>query len=479
MKDGVTGSASVTAVTFSNANFNGQYAFSFLGSNFNDPLVGAGTLQADGQGHISNGILDLNNSVSVTTNGPFSGTYTVGPDGRGSAVITGSVSTSFDFVLTVSGEGVIAQFDTASTASGVLAKQDASAFHTATLNSSFAFSLGGTGIDPSTGSIFPGAIIGQLNPDGAGNIPNGQADINDAGNYSNVFTPSGTYSIAANGRGTVTLHDPFGDVFNVAIYMVSSNRALLVELDPDSVLVGSAMRQTGGLGNAAFNGNYVLSQSGITSDDAFNFDFFLYGSVGVMTADGAGNFTNGVRDVNDNNLGVFEALPYSGTYSANTTGRGTAALTDSNGTMNYVFYQVSPTTAYFLSTDSFTVLTGIAEQQAPATYSNANLLGNFGLLLNDDLIGANTISGQFVGDGSGNLHGTVDENSVGNLASDVPLTGTYSVQSNGRGTAAVDTVVDGVDSTSNLHFYFVSGSKLRFLEVDPAIFMVGVGEKQF
>jgi hypothetical protein len=321
-------------------------------------------------------------------------------------------------------------------------------------------------------------VVGQLNLDGAGNIPGGQVELNDSGNYSGVMTPSGTYSVAANGRGVMTVHDNLGDVFNFAMYVVSSNRVLLVELDTDSQMVGAAGRQTSGLGTAALTNNYVLPLSGGTSQDGFN-SGFLYYSVGVMHADGAGDISNGVEDVNDHALGNSEALPFSGSYSADTTGRGTATLTDSKRTLHYVFYQVAPSLAFFLSTDSFAVLTGRVEQQTPATYGTSSLQGNFCLLLNDDLSAATTITGQFLADGSGNVSGQEDQNSFGNLTSNIPLSGTYSIESTGRGTTTVHATIGGVDHVSNFHFYMVSGSEVRFMQIDPSSRMLGMGEKQF
>jgi len=477
-QNSITGTATVTAVTFSNANLNGQYAFSLKGSSPNGPFVAAGTLQADGQGNISSGILDSNNSVAASANQAFTGTYSIGPDGRGSAVVTGAVNTTFNFVLTAGGDGVITQFDPATAATGIVKKQDASAFTAAAFNGPFAFSLSGFDMG-AMGNVFPMGIVGQLNPNGAGNIASGQGDINDAGNYSGLFTISGTYSVPNNGRGLLTLHDPFGDTLDFALYMISSNQALLISLDAAPGLVGTATRQSGGLGTSSLQGNYVFSQDGITSDDAFNVDFFPFASVGVMHADGAGNISNGEMDVNDTNLGISQALTFSGSYSATSTGRGTATLTSANGTSNYVIYLVSPTTGYFLQTDNSAVVTGIAEQQAAVTFSNSSLQGNFNFVLGDSILGGTALSGKYVADGSGTLSGTEDEDVFGTLISNASITGTYSVESTGRGTVAINDTIGGTDNTSNFHFYFVSASQIRSVEVDPTIFMFGIGEKQF
>ncbi|HZR27823.1 MAG TPA: Ig-like domain-containing protein [Terriglobales bacterium] len=476
-QNSIVGTAIVTTVTFTNAGLNGQYAFSLKGSSPNGPLVAAGTFQADGQGHISSGILDSNDSVILSANQAFTGTYSIGSDGRGSAVVTGAVNTTFNFVLTANGNGAVTQFDPAAAATGILKKQDASAFNAAAFNGSFAFSLSGFDLDP-MGDVFPIGTVGQLNANGTGSISSGQGDINDAGNYTGLFAITGTYSVPNNGRGLLTLHDPFGHTFNFALYMISRNQALLMSLDAAPGLVGTATRQSGGLGTSTLQGNYIFSQDGVTSDDAFNVDFFFFASVGVMHADGASGISNGERDVNDGNLGIFEAQAFSGSYSATSTGRGTATLTSDNGPSNYVFYLVSPTTAYFLQTDNSSVVTGIAEQQAAVTFSNSSLQGNFNFVLGDSILGGTALAGQFATDGSGTLSGTEDEDVFGTLISNAAITGTYSVESNGRGTATIDDTIGGTDNTSNFHFYFVSGSQIRFVEVDPN-FMFGIGEKQF
>ncbi len=477
-QNSVIGIATVIAVTFSNASLNGQYAFSFQGSdNTNGPLVAAGSFQADGQGHLSNGVLDFNDRGGVIPNQSFSGTYSVGPDGRASAAITGTLgNTTFHFVLTANGDSAITQFDTSVVASGILKKQNPSAFNAGALNGPFAFSLSGFDLD-ALGNVLPVGAVGQFNADGGGNITSGQEDINNAGNYSGLVTLSGSYSVANNGRGLVTLNESVGITSHFVIYVISSNQALFVSLDPTPGMAGIATHQSGGLGNVTLQGNYVFSQGGITSDDGFNVDFFSYASAGIMHADGAGNISNGVMDVNDGNLGIFEALAFTGSYSATAAGRGSATLTSSHGPSNYVFYLVSPTIAYFLETDNSTVITGTAEQQTPASFSTSSLQGNFDFLLNDDLNGSTAISGQLFSDGSGNLSGTEDQNLFGGLTPNDPFSGAYSIDSTGRGTAAITD--QSSNTTSNFHFYVLSGSEIRFVEIDSSSVLGGLGEKQF
>jgi len=480
-QNAIVGTGTVTAVTFSNANLNGRYAFSFHGTDLNSGnlLVAAGSFQTDGQGNLINGLEDLVTSSfppTISSGQTFSGTYSVGPDGRGSAAITGTFgTTTFNFSLTVNGNSAITQFDQLAVASGTLKKQDPSSFHTSSLNGPFAFSVSGFDED-STGAVFPLALIGQFNADGAGNVTSGNEDFNDAGTIGSG-TLSGSYSVSSNGRGLMTLNDSVGNTLNFALYMVSSNQALFVSLDPAPDMVGSATQQSGNLGNAALQGNYVLSQSGIFSTDSFNMNFKPFAAGGIMNADGAGNISNGVLDANIGGT-IADGLAFSGTYSADSSsGRGQTAFTAGTTPLDYVFYQISPTTAYFLYVDSDGVITGTAEQQTPATFTNASLQGNFDLLLSDGTFGTTAVSGQLFSDGSGNLSGTEDQNLFGTLVSNNPLSGTYSIDGTGRGTAAITD--QSSNTTSNFHFYLVSGSEVRFVEIDPNSVLFGFGEQQF
>jgi hypothetical protein len=472
-QNGVTGSGTVAGVTFSNASLNGQYAFSFRGSDaFNGLFVAAGSFQADGRGHLSSGVEDLNYIFDVFPSQSLSGAYTVGPDGRGTMAIDDLLGfpTTFNFVLTANGDGVITQFDTLAVASGTLRKQDPAAFNSGALNGPFAFSLSGFG--ESSNNSFPMAAAGQLKADGAGNITSGEEDENLGGNVSGMVTLNGSYSVPDSGRGQVTLHDSLGKSTNFAMYMICGKEALLVSLDSATALVGAVTRQSDGLGTSTLLGDYVFSLDGLASNDGFHNNFDPFASVGVMHADGLGTISNGKIDINGE--GTFtENLAFSGSYSADSAGRGQATLTISHG--HYVFYLISPSAAYFLNTDSSAVLTGIAEQQTPPTFSTATLHGNFDFIFDDGLFATSAISGQFAANGSGTLSGTEDDDDFGNLTPHAALSGKYSIDNTGRGTADM-TSHNGL---STFHFYVVSDSQIRFVEKVPSNTPMGLGQKQF
>jgi hypothetical protein len=75
-----SGSINLT-IQFSDASVQGVYAFSFSGNTG----TAAGSFQASGSGTITNGVEDYNSSTGTFSALFFTGSYSVGTDGRGSA----------------------------------------------------------------------------------------------------------------------------------------------------------------------------------------------------------------------------------------------------------------------------------------------------------------------------------------------------------------------------------------------------------
>jgi hypothetical protein len=98
---------------YSNASLSGQYAFVtsgeiLTGTTFAS-IARVGSFTADGQGHITGGVEDVNaegqvtNAVAIT-----GGTYTVHADGRGFMnLIFGQTSIDFGIVLTSTSDGLL------------------------------------------------------------------------------------------------------------------------------------------------------------------------------------------------------------------------------------------------------------------------------------------------------------------------------------------------------------------------------------
>ncbi len=459
-----SGSATV-AIQFSNVSVNGPYAFSFGGANANGEFSLAGDFRADGNGTITNGLEDLNGAGGVFTDLAFSGTYAVGPDGRGSATIMSSQgSTNFHFVTLASGQVQIVEFDASETGNGTAIPQDTSSLSLSAVAGSWSFFLSGTG--PSGEPVAGG---GCFSLDSAGNLTSGVADYNYGGTVSSNFAFTGTATtVASSGRGTVSFTGSLG-ISNYAFYVASANEVLVIETDSTPALAGTAFKQqSASFANSSLAGNYVYELIGTTTLGAS-------AEVGQVILDGSGNIKGGSFDVNDDGNALLDQS-LAGTYSVGPNGRGTASVSSTAGTTSIAFYLISQNLAVFVETDSSAVAEGLARAQTGGPFSDLSASGHFGF----DLVGVTTAGGinsvgQLVSNGSGNLTAVEDVNEAGTLATGVNFSGTYSVSSTGRATATLTS--GGV--TSNFVFYIASPAEVLFVETDPGEVITGFAAAQF
>jgi hypothetical protein len=456
---------------FSNGSFNGQYAFAATGVNTSGFFALAGSLQADGNGNIVSGVEDINSAGSVFSSVPITGTYTVGADGRGTAVLNPTTNVfnpiTLDFVLVSSQRGLVIRFDTIASASGTLDLQTPSAFSAAALSGQFTFNL--SGVDANLGPL---QTVGTVSPNGVSSLGTGTLDANDNGSFTSSAL-TGTYAVgSSNGRGTVTLNtSPFGAV-NFVFYIVDANRLKLVGAGSAPVLAGAAYRQQGPFTNATVSGPYAFTVGGGTNTTG------PYVAGGVFTTDGNGGISSGVLDSNNNGV-IQQNVAFSGNYNVASTGRATLSLNTSAGTMNFAAYP-SVQGMQMLETDATLVGLGTAFAQTPASYSAASIQGAYGYNLNGVFTanGARTDAiAQLSGNGSGGFTGALDFNLSGALWRGLSFQGSYTVASNGRGTT---TLQNGLGSSMTQQFvlYTVSNSKVLLIEIDAGLVAIASMEHQ-
>lgn len=326
----------------------------------------------------------------------------------------------------------------------------------------FAFSVSGSN---SAGHFFR---AGSFTANGSGLLTSVLEDANStAGATSTPVFTTGSYTLGADGRGTLQ----FNDGLTPATYnfvLVSGTQLEIIGFDATGTATGQANAQTLSTftsnPDSAFNGTYIFDFSGVDGAKALS-------QIGVFTADGAGNITKGSVDINDG--GTATPLQIAGTttvcspapaalstYAIGSTGRGTLTIETltstcvAGPTLTLNFYVVSGGGAKFVGTNTVQQVAGYTSQQAPNASFNAGALsGNYAFLLAGTATsGPIATAGSLFADGSGNLtSGVVDENLNGTPAPNLPLTsaGTYTVAANGRGTATFTTA----GRTYNVVFY--------------------------
>jgi hypothetical protein len=274
-------------------------------------------------------------------------------------------------------------------------------------------------------------------------VNQGAQPLNDAlvssGNGSTPLVPSaGTYSVASNGRGTLsfTVNTGSGNVtVDVVFYVVSAKKLFLLTTDPTtgsnsmSLLSGSALQQTvanGSFSNATLNGNAVLWSEGLVgSTNGSTTTYSGDVQVDVVTFDGAGSIS---LSGDENSGGMVTTNSGSATYSVAAKGRVT--LTGA-GSHPLSFYLVGSNQAFALDFSSSTH-TGYLEPQTISSFSQASLSGTLtaGNLSSGFETGASI--GAFPSTGTGSVSRVQDQNDVNTLNPDQSVSATDNVGPNGR-----------------------------------------------
>ncbi len=218
------------------------------------------------------------------------------------------------------------------------------------------------------------------------------------------------------------------------------------------------------------SGDYAFTITGVDSRGP---QFFA----GVFHADGSGNLS-GVEDANIA-TGVHNNASLTGTYNIFSDGRGNMTL-NVTGLPSHDFrfiMKADGSVGKMIEFDGAGNSVGTFERQDPAALNTSALNGNYVFRLKgiDATTKVMAEAGLFTADGAGNIaNGTQDVNPP---ADNPPsFTGTYSVSTNGRGTATFSTS----GGTANFALYVVSNDRVNLIELDPgaSTVLAGTAEKQ-
>jgi hypothetical protein len=484
----LTKNFSLTVVSSSgnNALLNGSYAFLFSGFNATGESIAAGSFTADGSGGIKNGVEDVNSTTGPPVNRTFTGTYTLGNDGRGVLTFS-SIAGSPTYAFAIDGTGAhgrLIEFDGSGTrGSGEIEKQSitACAFNTISGN----YVIGTTGSAASLPGVTAGPLVlaGRFTATppataaGVGNLSNGEMDVNIPGISStkNPILVSGTFqSTTQAGRCTLTAipQQTLSSNFTYSVYPVQGSAGVLTEafiVETDTVSSNTPYLTKGRL----------IQQSGYPFADART------SISGSSVASLTGQFLSGTTYVTDD--AIVQLTGTSGTSFSmlatenqagtllNNTGAlsGTFVNPDSFGRLksnigtvfNLVFYVYGPNAAVAIGETNNNPFYGIFQPQSGAPFSVASL-GKPGVLVEGTsgpaISASRNLSGVFAVDGTSLVAGIQDESTtIGNTPAE-SVSGTYALTATGA-TNGGGTVTLTAPSAQSAVFFIVSPTKAVML----------------
>lgn len=446
---------------YSNATLNGSYAFSFTAFNSGVPLVVAGYFQADGNGLVVSGVLDQNGpGTTLVTQATFTGTYTIDTSGRGRLTLTTSAAgtKAFAFVMVSNDRAKLITFDSAS-GSGEIEKRTFTTLDNSSLNGSYVFLLEG-GVEGGWR-----VAVGRFTADGAGSISAGVEDLNTNGVAWRNVSFSGSYSVAASGRGTATLSLAVAPR-QLSFYPVSATKVKFLALDVSGGIVGDAeLQDSSAFSNASLAGGYALLERGVTTGG-------WWGMAGRFDADGNGAITNGLFDYNEAGSAGWDNT-FTGSYAVAPSGRCPVTITTGFGSWEYVAYLVSRNKLKYVVPSSGQSSGGIIEAQQGMPLSTASFQGTFGF----DSFGFQMYRtgwyelatlGYLTGDGTSAVTGTEDADWAGGLQSAAVISGTSGVDAQGIG---------WLSTYANFSAYAVSPARIFYLYMDSDGVLTGTMDR--
>lgn len=472
--------AAGTAITTSL--ISGEYSFLFHGFDSGGNVVIAGNFTANGSGTINSGQLDSNRSggtLGVFTGSTFTGTYTVGNDGRGTMqiVVTNSkgAMATFNYLLVLYSNGNIGMIEDDTVAnnpnqpqthgSGIIKPVTGGTLAATDFNGNYAFELHGQ-----DASNKPEVIEGVVHADGQSILGPGTIDINDAGTYNSSLALSGNFSIGgSNSKGLMFLTFQLPSTAQVQLeytfYFVSPTDIFAIAIDPtDSThprLAGEMILQqpAASFTSAALDGASVATGSGLNGTNASVF-------AGLLTGNGTSTAAFSY-DQNDNGT-VTSGNTASGTYVADPSANGRFAFTGL-GSRIAAAYLTGPNQGFLIGSDA-AVTFGNLDAQTETAFTNASVMGGYTLNapITFDPAALNIVGQLNSPDGTGNLLGNLDVvDNNGTVHSDLSLTATYNITGTTTGRGAIQTNSPYGFPTA-LAFYVVSPSSIRAISTDSA-----------
>jgi hypothetical protein len=326
----------------------GNFVFKMHNTSASATVGSVGLMSVSG-GAIS-GSEDVNDGNTVTALTLNSGTLNL-PDatGRGTGSITDSNGTTSTFNYYVIDANHLRFFTTTSGVYGVgrAELQSGGPFSNSSLSGNYVFAARGD-----TLMFFNGLqIAGRYTADGNGSLTSGVFDsVRDYTPSANVaFT--GSYSVASNGRATLTINS------TPQIYwLVSPSRAFYLANDPATVAEGTVdLQQASSFSNSSITGQFGLVMTGFDASPE------TLDRVGTLQWDGAGHLT--LNEV-VNASGSASAPGFiGGSYSVSSNGRATGTITGLANNVHLVFYFSSASNAYVIQSDANAEIGGTISKQ--------------------------------------------------------------------------------------------------------------------
>ena len=229
--------------------------------------------------------------------------------------------------------------------------------------------------------------------------------------------------------------------------------------------------------NHSLTGPFAFSYSGNDSNG------FL-AAAGSFVADGQGNISSGIEDVDSFSLGVSSGLSFTGTYLVGPDGRTTATIDTGHGVATWQFALTTNQHAVMIRFDPDKIGSGsgtIDQQNLNDLTISSNVVAGpyaFSASGTDATFKPMALAGEFTSNALGVLTASgsmIDVNDAGTASTESPtVSGAYSLDAANAGTGRGTLTLPNTSGAQlQFAFYVIDSTHLHIVEIDGKDFLAG------
>jgi hypothetical protein len=288
--------------------------------------------------------------------------------------------------------------------------------------------------------------------------------------------PNATWSVSSTKGGDVGTINSLSGQYVAPDFPPLGGTVTITATDPNASAPATATVQIV-YSNHSLNGPFAFSYSGNDSSG------FL-AAAGSFVADGGGNITSGIEDVDSFLLGVSTGTPFTGTYVVGPDGRTTATIDTGQGVATWQFALTTNQHAVMIRFDSNKAGSGSGtiDQQnlndLTTLPSVVNGLYAFSASGTDAAFKPMALAGEFTSTGSNVLTASgsmIDVNDGGAITTESPtVNGAYQLDAGNSGTGRGTLTLPNNSGTQlQFAFYVIDSTHLHIVEIDGNDFLAG------
>jgi hypothetical protein len=286
--------------------------------------------------------------------------------------------------------------------------------------------------------------------------------------------PNATWSVSSPNGGEIGTINSLSGLYTAPPFPPPGGVVTITATDPTVTTPATATAQIV-YSDYSLDGPFAFSYSGSDSDG------FL-AAAGSFVADGQGDITSGIEDVDSFYTGVSVATSFTGTYVVGPDGRTTAEINTGHGIATWQFALTTNQHALLIRFDTNNTGSGTIDQQNlnDLTTSPTVVMGPyvFSASGTDAAFNPMALAGEFTSNGSNGLPASgsmIDVNDGGTVTTESPsVNGSYAldVASSGTGRGTL-TLPSTTASQLQFAFYVIDSTHLHIVEIDGNAFLAG------